>query len=531
MRNTPHCQFYKALLNCWEKKITFAESETIIDSLYKIEDKIYGGIYDDSSNFNMGLLEYKNSKYNIPNILDEESTKNKLQTLFKDLINYRGEQGKVVKFKYNYVTDSEEIIETIPLESYDETSSINSVIVKDEKIYVYEGIKKEIAILDLKGKKEKAIELSELIKKLDITFTENDYVWPNFYIYDTNKAPYIVMDIEIYKDDVKDKYINATFDLEGNLISSLVDSDNKIMDYAEFNIENNKAVYKYTSCEEEYKKCSYIVETGEEKKVILTSEENIYGYTTSGFNIVTEYNPETEISSTKRTLLYDHNFNLIKEFENVNVYIMNVIDITYWNSYERIETIQNDMYLLQTSAYDRETYEPIEEYERSYILNIEDSKKVNVTGYLKDKDVNPLKETTVELHSTPRTVVTDENGYFKFENVEEGDHTLTIKDKDGKVLATKEIKVLEGAETKLDEDTLYFNLDDKGMNLNIKIEDDKLTIDSIEKGTKEPIKQNEVPEVPKTFDSLTNSIIMLITLILSTIFVIKKTNKIKYIHN
>ena len=38
----------------------------------------------------------------------------------------------------------------------------------------------------------------------------------------------------------------------------------------------------------------------------------------------------------------------------------------------------------------------------------------------------PLPGLTVELHSTPRTTVTDENGWYYFEDVEKGEHTVYV---------------------------------------------------------------------------------------------------------
>ena len=42
-----------------------------------------------------------------------------------------------------------------------------------------------------------------------------------------------------------------------------------------------------------------------------------------------------------------------------------------------------------------------------------------------DKD-KPLSGAKVELHSTPRYATTDENGIAYFEDVEEGDHKLSV---------------------------------------------------------------------------------------------------------
>lgn len=49
-----------------------------------------------------------------------------------------------------------------------------------------------------------------------------------------------------------------------------------------------------------------------------------------------------------------------------------------------------------------------------------------VDGYLRDDNGNPIKNSKVEMHSDPMYTYTDENGYFKFEDVEIGNHTLKV---------------------------------------------------------------------------------------------------------
>lgn len=165
------------------------------------------------------------------------------------------------------------------------------------------------------------------------------------------------------------------------------------------------------------------------------------------------------------------------------------------------------------------------------IMSIEDTKKVNISGFIKDSDGNILKDYIIELHSTPRTYIIDENGYFTFENVEEGHHTLTLKKSDGTVVAVKEFDVILGTETKFDGDTLYFNSSDAGVNLSIKIDGDKLVIDSSvdKEQTKniENVEKLDNVDVPKTFDNILKYIIIFLTLAGTGIYLIKKNKKIK----
>ena len=57
-----------------------------------------------------------------------------------------------------------------------------------------------------------------------------------------------------------------------------------------------------------------------------------------------------------------------------------------------------------------------------------------VDGYLRDDNGNPIKNSKVEMHSDPMYTYTDENGYFKFEDVEIGDHTLKVFDASNNVI-------------------------------------------------------------------------------------------------
>ena len=51
-----------------------------------------------------------------------------------------------------------------------------------------------------------------------------------------------------------------------------------------------------------------------------------------------------------------------------------------------------------------------------------------ISGYLVDTQGNPLTGVLVELHSDPMQTYTDDEGFFLFENVEPGEHTIFIID-------------------------------------------------------------------------------------------------------
>ena len=61
-----------------------------------------------------------------------------------------------------------------------------------------------------------------------------------------------------------------------------------------------------------------------------------------------------------------------------------------------------------------------------------------------DANNQPMASTTVELHSTPQTALTNVSGYATFNPVEFGTHTFIVKDSAGNVVATKEFELQEG---------------------------------------------------------------------------------------
>ena len=75
---------------------------------------------------------------------------------------------------------------------------------------------------------------------------------------------------------------------------------------------------------------------------------------------------------------------------------------------------------------------------------------VNLSGYVTDMDGNPLINKIVEAHSDPVTTTTDENGYYEFQNIPAGEHTLTIKDEiTGEELGTTQVTVASSLTTEI----------------------------------------------------------------------------------
>ncbi len=75
---------------------------------------------------------------------------------------------------------------------------------------------------------------------------------------------------------------------------------------------------------------------------------------------------------------------------------------------------------------------------------------VTIAGCILDANNNHLAGVTVELHSTPRSTVTDESGFFQFAGVEYGQHELFVNDQAGNILASQKFELREGDAMALD---------------------------------------------------------------------------------
>ena len=79
---------------------------------------------------------------------------------------------------------------------------------------------------------------------------------------------------------------------------------------------------------------------------------------------------------------------------------------------------------------------------------------VTMIAQVVDKEDHPLVGYTVELHSTPKTAQTDGEGKARFNNVDFGNHTITVKDQDGRTEASKNFTIAEGTKTSFNGDTI-----------------------------------------------------------------------------
>lgn len=70
-----------------------------------------------------------------------------------------------------------------------------------------------------------------------------------------------------------------------------------------------------------------------------------------------------------------------------------------------------------------------------------EKKPVGVSGRILYSDGTPYANGRVQLHSDPKETKTDENGFFHFEDVEAGVHTIFILDHNGGILAESRIEL------------------------------------------------------------------------------------------
>jgi hypothetical protein len=66
---------------------------------------------------------------------------------------------------------------------------------------------------------------------------------------------------------------------------------------------------------------------------------------------------------------------------------------------------------------------------------------VIINGWVKYTDGTPFAHGLVELRSEPRVTYTDSEGYFTFENVEEGENVINVLGSQGQVLASAQVRI------------------------------------------------------------------------------------------
>lgn len=95
-----------------------------------------------------------------------------------------------------------------------------------------------------------------------------------------------------------------------------------------------------------------------------------------------------------------------------------------------------------------------------------------------DEKDGPMTNTTIELHSTPKTAVTDSAGNAAFTDVEFGTHTVYVKNADGAVLASRSFELVSGNSVSINGDRITA-LKGSDITLKIKIVNGEIHFESI----------------------------------------------------
>ena len=66
---------------------------------------------------------------------------------------------------------------------------------------------------------------------------------------------------------------------------------------------------------------------------------------------------------------------------------------------------------------------------------------LSIYGVVRYTDGTPCINHTVEMHSTPKTTQTGQDGSFFFYDVEYGDHQLSVLDRDGREKASVSLNI------------------------------------------------------------------------------------------
>lgn len=115
----------------------------------------------------------------------------------------------------------------------------------------------------------------------------------------------------------------------------------------------------------------------------------------------------------------------------------------------------------------------------------EKSQFVILVGILTDEVGKPLFDYTVEICSDKMIAKTDENGSFRFNNVEFGNHTITVKDHKGTLLAQKTFDLVLGTPLSINDNEIIAE-NGSVFTLSIQLDGDKLALANIESGDTSP---------------------------------------------
>lgn len=527
-----------------DKKYTFTEfnSEKMLFGTFKSDGKTYTIAFDDliGSDEELPIYELEfGEKINLKKVKDAEKFIEELESKVEDQEyisyefrdRYSNDDGKDKFYKVTEKgEDKKEKEIDLDFLNIENTFVYYLGEIKDKLFFSISSFDNDkIVVLNKKYETVKTIDKQNIIKKInkDKKSDEETYFSMHLATLSKNEEPYIIVIEQFYSDEIlNEKYY--VFDYNEDLLLTINDEKN-VMDFSPI-FKDKEVKFLYQSCElneekHEYELCELnTIDLKGNKDSIIKGKSYIYNDISDGFITVTNEN-----KNKKEIILYDNNLNVIFKGEYDSILFYSVKDIE--NSSTSDFSDINDYKEVQNGDYVLSLYKYNEDYsiEESviYYLTVEDSSKTTITGTVKDKDGNPLNNYTVELHSTPRTVKTDANGYFKFEDVEEGEHTITIIDPEGNTVATKKLNVIASNETRLDGDTLYFDGTGKGLDIELKVDGETLSIEKVLNEPKEKslIKLLSNEKVPKTGDSIILYIIMLIALVGGGTLLKRKINK------
>ena len=106
---------------------------------------------------------------------------------------------------------------------------------------------------------------------------------------------------------------------------------------------------------------------------------------------------------------------------------------------------------------------------------------VTLVGFVVDENNAPMANMTVELHSTPRSTVTAENGFFQFTGVEFGEHTLYVKDQNANILASQKFEIRQG-DTFVFAGNVITAAPGTGITLTVKVANGAMTLSAVAAG-------------------------------------------------
>lgn len=98
---------------------------------------------------------------------------------------------------------------------------------------------------------------------------------------------------------------------------------------------------------------------------------------------------------------------------------------------------------------------------------------LSIYGVVRYADGTPCSNHTLELHSSPKTAQTGEDGSFFFYEVEQGDHRLTVLDADGNEKASMNFRISEHADKTLQ----YVKVTDRGQQFHFEIPVNTMLLD------------------------------------------------------